>query len=82
MAFHVPTPKVSVMDLSCCLEKAVNYYDIKKPVKQASEDPLKSFLGFTEDQIVTCNVKNDTKSSTFDAGAGVVFNDHLVKFIF
>uniref|UniRef100_M3Y3S3 Glyceraldehyde-3-phosphate dehydrogenase n=1 Tax=Mustela putorius furo TaxID=9669 RepID=M3Y3S3_MUSPF len=78
MAFHVPTHKVSVVDLSCCLK----YYNIKKPVKQALEDPLKGILGFTEDQIVTCNIKNDTQSSTFDPGTGVVLNDHLVKFIF
>lgn len=51
-------------------------------MKQASEDPLKGILGFTEDQIVTCNVKNDTQSSVFDPGTGVVLNDHLVKFIF
>ncbi|XP_038186915.1 glyceraldehyde-3-phosphate dehydrogenase-like [Arvicola amphibius] len=53
MAFRVPTPNVSVMDLTCRLEKAAKYDDIKKVVKQVSEGPLKGILGYTEDQAVT-----------------------------
>ena len=52
MAFCVPTPNVSVVDLTCCLEKAAKYNDIKKVVKQASEGPLKGILGYTEDQVL------------------------------
>uniref|UniRef100_A0A452VP60 Glyceraldehyde-3-phosphate dehydrogenase n=1 Tax=Ursus maritimus TaxID=29073 RepID=A0A452VP60_URSMA len=65
MAFCVPTPNMSVVDLTCHLEKAAKYDDIKKVVKQASEGPLK----------VTPTLP------LFDAGAGIALNDHFVKFI-
>ena len=68
MAFRVPTPNVSVVDLTCCLEKTAKYDDIKKVVKQASEGPLKGILGYTEHQAVSCDFNNDTPSSILMLG--------------
>ncbi|XP_029410192.1 glyceraldehyde-3-phosphate dehydrogenase-like [Nannospalax galili] len=69
------------MDLTCCLEKAAKYDDIKEVVKQASEGPLKGILGYSEDQVISCDFDSETHSSTFDAGADMAFNNHFVKLI-
>jgi glyceraldehyde 3-phosphate dehydrogenase len=81
MTFRVPTPHVSILDLMCHLEKPAKYEDIKKVVKPASECPLKGILGYTEDQVVSCNFNSNSYSSTFDAGAGIALDDNFVKLI-
>nr|AMA21735.1 glyceraldehyde 3-phosphate dehydrogenase [Ranodon sibiricus] len=81
MAFRVPVPNVSVVDLTCRLEKPASYDAIKKVVKAASEGPMKGILGYTEEQVVSSDFNGDTHSSIFDAGAGIALNDHFVKLV-
>ncbi|TFK13679.1 BTB/POZ domain-containing protein KCTD18 [Platysternon megacephalum] len=57
------------------------YDDIKKVVKSASEGPMKGILGYTEDQVVSCDFNGDSHSSIFDAAAGIALNDHFVKLV-
>uniref|UniRef100_A0AAR2JHF2 Glyceraldehyde-3-phosphate dehydrogenase n=1 Tax=Pygocentrus nattereri TaxID=42514 RepID=A0AAR2JHF2_PYGNA len=81
MAFRVPTPNVSVVDLTVRLEKPAKYDDIKKVIKEASEGPMKGILGYTEHQVVSTDFNGDCRSSIFDAGAGIALNDHFVKLV-
>uniref|UniRef100_A0A671X1P4 Glyceraldehyde-3-phosphate dehydrogenase n=1 Tax=Sparus aurata TaxID=8175 RepID=A0A671X1P4_SPAAU len=81
MAFRVPTPNVSVVDLTVRLEKPAKYDDIKKVVKAAAEGPMKGFLAYTEDQVVSTDFNSDPHSSIFDAGAGIALNEHFVKLV-
>jgi glyceraldehyde 3-phosphate dehydrogenase len=81
MAFRVPTPDVSVVDLTCRLEKPAPYDEIKKVIKAAAEGPMKGYLGYTEDQVVSSDFTGCTTSSIFDAGAGIALNPHFVKLV-
>ncbi|XP_062386068.1 glyceraldehyde-3-phosphate dehydrogenase-like [Sardina pilchardus] len=81
MAFRVPTPNVSVVDLTVRLEKPAKYDDIKKVMKAAAEGPMKGILGYTEDQVVSTDFNSDPHSSFFDAGAGIAISDHFVKVV-
>ncbi|KAF7670112.1 hypothetical protein LDENG_00050210 [Lucifuga dentata] len=81
MAFRVPTPNVSVVDLTVRLEKPAKYDDIKKVVKAAADGPMKGILGYTEHQVVSTDFNGDAHSSIFDAGAGIALNDHFVKLV-
>jgi glyceraldehyde 3-phosphate dehydrogenase len=81
MAFRVPTINVSVVDLTCRLEKAASYDDIKKAVKAASEGELKGILGYTEDEVVSSDFIGEVQTSVFDAKAGISLNDNFVKLI-
>ena len=81
MAFRVPTLNVSVVDLTCRLEKAASYEDIKKAMKDASEGPLKGILGYTEEDVVSSDFMGDPRTSVFDAKAGIALNDNFVKIV-
>ena len=79
MAICVTIPNISSVDLTCHLEKPAIYYGIKKLVMQASDGPLKGILGYTEDQVVSCDFNSNSHSFTFDSGAGIALNDNFVK---
>ena len=82
MAFRVPTPDVSVVDLTCTLEKAATYDEIKACMKAASESPeYKGIIGYTEDQVVSTDFQGDSRSSVFDAGAGIALTSNFVKLV-
>jgi glyceraldehyde 3-phosphate dehydrogenase len=81
MAFRVPTADVSVVDLTCRIEKAASYDEIKAAVKKASENELKGILGYTEDAVVSSDFIHDARTSIFDAEAGISLNDNFVKLI-
>jgi glyceraldehyde 3-phosphate dehydrogenase len=82
MSFRVPVANVSVVDLTCRLEKGASYDKIKAVVKAASESgPLKGILGYTEDQVVSSDFNTCHLSSIFDAGAGLALNDNFVKLV-
>ena len=81
MSFRVPTEDVSVVDLTCTLEKAASYEDIKAAIKLASETSLKGILGYTEEDVVSNDFKTCPLSSIFDAKAGIALTDHFVKLV-
>ena len=81
MAFRVPTPDVSVVDLTCRLAKPASYKDICAAMKAASEGELKGVLGYTEDAVVSNDFVGETKTSIFDADAGISLNDNFVKVV-
>ncbi|KAJ1503835.1 hypothetical protein HMI54_007745 [Coelomomyces lativittatus] len=81
MAFRVPTPDVSVVDLTVKLAKPATYEDIKLAIKQASQGPLKGILGYTEDEVVSTDFVGESESSIFDARAGISLNDTFVKLV-
>ncbi|MEH0155862.1 type I glyceraldehyde-3-phosphate dehydrogenase [Limibacter armeniacum] len=86
MAFRVPTVDVSVVDLTCRLDKGASYEDIKAAMKKASETPvsdggLQGVLGYTEDAVVSQDFVGEEKTSVFDADAGIALNDNFVKVV-
>jgi len=81
MAFRVPTLDVSVVDLTVRLEKAATYEEIKAAVKKASENELKGILGYTEDEVVSSDFVHESRTSVFDAKAGIALNGNFVKLV-
>jgi glyceraldehyde 3-phosphate dehydrogenase len=81
MSFRVPTPNVSVVDLTCRIEKGASYDEIKAAMKKASENELKGILGYTEDAVVSNDFLGDARTSIFDADAGISLNANFVKVV-
>jgi len=81
MAFRIPTPNVSVVDLTVRLEKGASYEEVCAAMKEASEGELKGVLGYTEEAVVSNDFLGELCTSFFDAGAGIGLNDHFVKVV-
>ncbi|MCP9887108.1 type I glyceraldehyde-3-phosphate dehydrogenase [Cyanobium sp. ATX 6A2] len=81
MAFRVPTPNVSVVDLTVNLAKPTSYEGIKAAMKAASEGAMAGILGYTEDAVVSTDFVGESCTSVFDAGAGIALTDTFVKVV-
>merc|ERR1712088_702447 len=81
MAFRVPTPDVSVVDLTVRLGKETTYEDICAKMKEAAEGKMKGYLDYTEDQVVSTDFVGDQHSSIFDAKAGIMLSSTFVKLV-
>ncbi len=81
MAFRVPTLDVSVVDLTCTLAKSATYEEICAAMKEASETYLKGILGYTDEEVVSSDFIGDSRTSIFDAKAGIALTDKFVKVV-
>jgi len=81
MSFRVPTPDVSVVDLTVRLEKGATYEEICKAMKESSENEMKGIMSYTEDEVVSTDFLGDPHSCIFDSKAGISLNPNFVKLI-
>lgn len=81
MSFRVPVPNVSVVDLTCKLKTPTSYEAIKSAIKYASENELKGVMGYTEDPVVSSDFMGDSRTSIFDADAGIMLSPTFVKLV-
>ncbi len=81
MSFRVPTSDVSVVDLTCALVREASYRDICAAMKQASEGALRGVLGYTEEEVVSTDMRGESCTSVFDARAGLQLDPTFVKLI-
>jgi len=81
MAFRVPTPNVSVVDLTVRIQKDASYEEICAKIKAASEGPFKGILGYTDEDVVSTDFLGDPRSSIFDAKAGIQLSKNFVKLV-
>lgn len=81
MAFRVPTVDVSVVDLTCRLEKGASFDEVKAAMKHASENELKGVLGYTDEGVVSQDFVSEPRTSVFDANASIGLNDNFVKIV-
>ena len=81
MAFRVPTVDVSVVDLTANLKIKTSYKEICSAMKNASENELKGIMGYTDEDVVSTDFIGDSRTSIFDAKAGIMLNDNFVKVV-
>jgi glyceraldehyde 3-phosphate dehydrogenase len=81
MAFRVPTPDVSVVDLTVNLARPASYDAIKSAIRAAAEGPMAGILGYTEDEVVSTDFLGESCTSVFDARAGLALSDTFVKLV-
>jgi len=81
MAFRVPTVDVSVVDLTCRIEKAATKKEINAVIKAAAEGPLKGILGYTDEELVSTDFIHDPRSSIYDSEASIILNPNFIKLI-
>lgn len=81
MSLRVPTIDVSVVDLTCRIEKASTYDDIKAVIKKASENEMQGIIEYVDDKVVSSDFLGDKHTSIFDAQAGIMLNEHFVKLV-
>jgi len=81
MAFRVPTPDVSVVDLTVRIEKAAKYEEIVAAIKEAAAGDMKGVLDWTDEEVVSTDFTTCKSSSIFDIGAGIALNDNFVKLV-
>merc|ERR1712233_298599 len=81
MAFRVPTPDVSVVDLTVRIQKEASYEEICKVLKEAAQGSMKGFLGYTDEDLVSTDFIGDARSSIFDAKAGIQLSKTFVKLV-
>ncbi|WP_457611267.1 type I glyceraldehyde-3-phosphate dehydrogenase [Lutibacter sp.] len=81
MAVRVPTADVSLIDLTVRLKKSTSYEEIKEVMKKASENEFKGIIGYTEDEVVSQDFVSETRTSVFDAEAGLELNPNFYKII-
>jgi len=81
MAFRVPVANVSVVDLTCRIEKAASYEEIKEAFKMAAQTNFKGIIKYTDEPVVSSDFISDPHTCIFDATAGIALNDRFVKLI-
>ena len=81
MSFRVPTPTVSVVDLTFKTEKATSLKEINEALKKASETTLKGILGYTDEEVVSTDFVHDARSSIYDSGSSIELNKNFFKLV-
>ncbi len=81
MSFRVPTIDVSAVDLTCRLEKACSYDDVKAAIKKASENEFKGIIAYIDDDVISADFLGEKCTSNFDSRAGIQLNEHFIKIV-